>query len=87
MGFFSSIFPRSNPTSNSNHIGIASIIIEMASGGVANIATKKHPTIIKRLFLTKLSVLTKPIKISTKVIIGISKVSPKTRKSFKQKLR
>ena len=61
--------------------------MEIASGGVANIATKKQPTTINRLFLTKLSVLTTPIKISTKVIIGISKVNPKTRKSFKQKLR
>ena len=68
-------------------MGTASIIIESASGGVTNIAMKKHPTTMKRRFSARLCVLTTPIKIRTKVIIGISKVRPKTKKSFKQKLR
>ncbi|MNP40318.1 hypothetical protein D3C76_1339520 [compost metagenome] len=66
---------------------MANITIEIASGGVMNIATKKHPTIIKRLFSARLFVSTTPIKMSSRVAIGISKVRPKTKNSFKQKLK
>ena len=68
-------------------MGTASIIMDKASGGVMNMETKKHPTTIKRRFSTNCCVYTKPIKISNKVITGISKVRPKTRNSFKQKVR
>lgn len=84
---FSRILPKSKPISKSSHIGIASITIEIASGGVINIATKKHPTIIKRRFSARLCVFTTPIKMSSKVAIGISKVTPNTKNSFKQKLK
>ena len=75
------------PNSNNSHIGTANIIIDRASGGVTNMAIKKHPTTINRLFSTKVCVLTTPIIISRSVIIGISKVNPKTKNSFKQKAR
>lgn len=78
--FLSRILPKSKPISKSSHIGIASITIEIASGGVINIATKKHPTIIKRRFSARLCVFTTPIKMSSKVAIGISKSGTKHQK-------
>ena len=60
------------------------MIIEIASGGVTNIATEKTANNDKSSFLNQTLCTHDLIRIKSSVITGISKVKPNTRNSFKQ---
>ena len=79
--------PITTPTSNSSHIGMASKVCEMISGGVSSIPTTKAPTTTKGRFARNDLASVMPVQHIRIMAIGISNDTPNAKNNFNTKFR
>ena len=75
------------PSSNNIHMGNASMICEITSGGVSSIPITKAPTIMYGRFSISASAVVIPVAIRIMVATGTSNASPKAKNIARIKSR